>query len=205
MATENTNKTERDKFSKRLKAFRKQAGFKQKELADIAEIHPVLLGRYETGKALPRKKNLKKLASALNVTVSDLDVLGEYTEAAARNEIAAYLAKFDIKVVFYDSEEGQKIGLKDTEKDVAGITAPKEELPFSDMVLSEDLDTIQEAIIMAETETEQFFKDTRHEYLKNRLLYHLLIKRAINNLPFYEEKLPDVAAELKAYLKITKD
>ncbi len=202
----NDNNKIRAEFAKRFKSFRKLSGWTQKQLSDVTEIHPVLIGRYERGETLPRKDNLLKLAKAFNVSVKDLDVMEGRTDTAAQKEIAAYLAKFDINALFCDTEEKRKkAGLKENEKDLALLTAPKEDMPFSYLIFKKDIDTIQEAIIIAESETDNFFKNSQHEYLKKRLLYHLLIKTAINNLPFYEQKQPEIAEELKAYLKITKD
>lgn len=193
-------------FAKRLKALRERAGLTPKMLADISEIHPVLIGRYENGHAIPRKDNLKKLAIALNVTVSDLDVLNVKTDTATQAEISAYLNKYGIKATFYNTQEERKrAGLKDSEKECAGLTAPDEGFPFSHTVTFQDIDTLQESIFIAEEETEKLFKQSRHEYLKSRLLYHLLIKKAINNLADYEKNNPELAYDLKVYLGIIKD
>lgn len=194
MINQNRNESLRFEFAKRLKALRERAGMTQKSLADVSEIHPVLIGRYENGHAFPRKENLQKLAIALNVAVSDLDVLSGKTDIATQAELIAFLKKYDIAAI-----------LSKTEKDKFELQAVNEGFPFSYLKFSNDSDTIQESIIIAEEETENLFKQSRNEYLKKRLLYHLIIKKAIELLPFYEEKMPETADELKIYLGIKKD
>lgn len=193
-------------FAKRLKALREHAGLSRKVLADISEIHPVLIGRYENGHAFPRKDNLQKLATALNVSVADLDVMNGTTDTATQAEISAYLNKYGIETTFYNTQEERKrAGLKDSEKDFAGLLAPDQGFPFSHNVIYKNLDEIQEAIAIAESETEKLFKTSRYEYLKSRLLYHLLIKAAIKDLADYEKTNPEFAYDLKVYLGIIKD
>lgn len=64
---------QRKQFAKRLKTFRKNAKLTQQQLADISGIGKSIIGRYETGGALPRSKAIERLAIALNVSVADLD------------------------------------------------------------------------------------------------------------------------------------
>ena len=54
---------------------RVEAGLTQVELADLAQLSPVLIKKYEAGESTPRSKNLEKLADALGMT-AELLVLG---------------------------------------------------------------------------------------------------------------------------------
>ena len=55
-----------------LKRFRKNSGYKQKELAEFAGINQTSYCEYETAKRLPRKSTLLKIAKALDVNVKEL-------------------------------------------------------------------------------------------------------------------------------------
>ncbi len=55
-----------------IKAARVKAGLTQKELAQKAGLAEITIRQYETNKREPRTENLKKIASALNIPVSEL-------------------------------------------------------------------------------------------------------------------------------------
>lgn len=61
-------------FAEQLKTLRKSAGLTQKQLAERANIDTSVIARYETGGAMPRPKAIEKLAAALGVPPSALDV-----------------------------------------------------------------------------------------------------------------------------------
>lgn len=65
---------EREAFAERLKDLRSKAGLTQYQLADKAGIDRTLITRYETAKTMPRPKAIEKLAAALNVPLSALDI-----------------------------------------------------------------------------------------------------------------------------------
>ena len=65
---------ERERFAERLKELRSKARLTQYQLADKAQIDRTLITRYETAKTMPRPKAIEKLAAALNVPPSELDV-----------------------------------------------------------------------------------------------------------------------------------
>lgn len=58
---------------KNIRSLRKKAGLTQKELAKKAGINEVTVRSYEAGKYAPKIETLKKLATALNCEVSDID------------------------------------------------------------------------------------------------------------------------------------
>ena len=72
-------------FSETLRYYRESAGLTQYQLADKAGINQTLITRYETGKAMPRKKAIEKLAAALDVSPDVFScicsTLGKSTEA----------------------------------------------------------------------------------------------------------------------------
>ena len=72
-------------FSETLRYYRESAGLTQYQLADKAGINQTLITRYETGKAMPRKKAIEKLAVALDVAPDVFScicsTLGKHTEA----------------------------------------------------------------------------------------------------------------------------
>lgn len=52
--------------------FRERAGLSQRQLAEKAGVSPGAIGQYETKKSKPSIDTLFRLATALNVTVSEL-------------------------------------------------------------------------------------------------------------------------------------
>ncbi len=56
----------------RLSALRKEKKISQQELAEIAGIHPNVLGRYERGEASPSVEMASKLSNALGVSLDYL-------------------------------------------------------------------------------------------------------------------------------------
>ena len=59
-------------FPSRLALLRKQKGFSQQGLADIADLHVNQIKRYETGTAQPTLEALTKLAKTLHVSLDNL-------------------------------------------------------------------------------------------------------------------------------------
>ncbi len=59
-------------LEQRLTALRKEKKMSQQELADMAGIHPNVLGRYERGEASPSIEMASKLANALGVSLDYL-------------------------------------------------------------------------------------------------------------------------------------
>lgn len=64
--------TEDNWFGKRLRFLRKQRGFSQTELGELADIHTSHISRYERGAAQPTADTLKRLAEALKISVAHL-------------------------------------------------------------------------------------------------------------------------------------
>ena len=58
-------------FSKNLKYFRLKKGLTKKALADQANVSPMTITNYESGKRKPDMETLKGLAEVLEVRVSD--------------------------------------------------------------------------------------------------------------------------------------
>ena len=73
-------KMERERFAIRLRLLRKDAGMTQRELAEKIGWCVCVVTRYENAKAMPRKKSVERLASALNVSVDALDIRKAYTK-----------------------------------------------------------------------------------------------------------------------------
>ncbi len=57
---------------RRLKIVRAQRGLSQRQLEDISGVHHVSIARIEMGQLDPRLSTVRKLAKALNVTISEL-------------------------------------------------------------------------------------------------------------------------------------
>lgn len=73
-------KMEKERFAIRLRVLRKDAGMTQRELAEKIGWCVCVVTRYENAKAMPRKKSVERLASALNVSVDALDIRKAYTK-----------------------------------------------------------------------------------------------------------------------------
>ena len=59
-------------IGQRIKFFREQAGLKQSELAEKAEISRVAVGNYERGDRVPPVNIAQRIADALGMSVNDL-------------------------------------------------------------------------------------------------------------------------------------
>lgn len=57
---------------KRISDLRKERGYSQEQLAELTDIHRVLIGKYETGKNEPSIQSLSRIADALNVSTDEL-------------------------------------------------------------------------------------------------------------------------------------
>lgn len=55
-----------------IRYYRKQRGYSQKKLAEMADLNDKLIGFYETGKRIPTVINLVAIAEALEVTMDQL-------------------------------------------------------------------------------------------------------------------------------------
>lgn len=64
----------RDRFAARLRTLRNKACLTQAQLSEKTGFSQTIITRYETGKAMPRKKAIEKLATALNVAPAALDI-----------------------------------------------------------------------------------------------------------------------------------
>ncbi len=59
-------------IGERIKYFRTQKGITQANLAELSEIHPVSIRKYETNKMQPQPQQLEKIAEALDVNYGAL-------------------------------------------------------------------------------------------------------------------------------------
>lgn len=59
-------------IGQRLKAFRNQKNITQNEVAESSGIHPVTIRKYETSVMEPKLVHIKKIASALNISIPSL-------------------------------------------------------------------------------------------------------------------------------------
>lgn len=55
-----------------IRYYRKQRGYSQEKLAEMADLNDKLIGFYETGKRIPTVINLVAIAEALEVTMDQL-------------------------------------------------------------------------------------------------------------------------------------
>ena len=91
---------------KKIKLIRTFRGLTQKELGEACGIHEVAIRKYELGKNLPKSKQLRKIAEALNVNVN---ALAEFDIEADGDVIPLLFAideVFDISLKDVDGEPG---------------------------------------------------------------------------------------------------
>ncbi len=69
-----TAQQQREEFARRLQSVRIAAGLTQRELAEKANTKQALITRYETAGAMPRPAMIERLAQALGVPTSTLDI-----------------------------------------------------------------------------------------------------------------------------------
>lgn len=82
-------------------------GLTQKQLGELSGIHEVAIRKYELGKNLPKKEQLKKIADALNVNVNSLLEFNIEADGDVLPLLFAIDDKFSMGIK--DSEDG--IGL----------------------------------------------------------------------------------------------
>ena len=61
-----------------LRMWREIAGLNQKELADLAGIHPTTISAYETGTAAPQAETVARVTAALGMTPADREAAEIY-------------------------------------------------------------------------------------------------------------------------------
>ena len=61
-----------EQFGKRIREIRKEKGYSQEKLADIAGLDRTYIGGIERGERNPSLKNIEKIAKALRVQVVEL-------------------------------------------------------------------------------------------------------------------------------------
>ncbi|MGI8541394.1 MAG: helix-turn-helix domain-containing protein [Rubrobacteraceae bacterium] len=88
----------------RLKVLREQRGFSREILAADADVSPVTLWRYETGKRSPNVETLEKLAKVLDVEVADFFPKAEPSlfDAAERRRPEKYLPWLEFALRYED-------------------------------------------------------------------------------------------------------
>lgn len=74
-------------ISETIRVFRKREGITQKKLADLTGLSIATIQGYEQGKYRPKIEALQKIASALNVSITDLDDRSEFTTTHLQNEL----------------------------------------------------------------------------------------------------------------------
>jgi len=68
----------------RLREWREKRGLTLRRLAEISDVHYVSLARLEAGRFDPRLSTLRKLAKALNVTITQLVGEGKHHKKGGR-------------------------------------------------------------------------------------------------------------------------
>ena len=63
-----------ENFGMHLKEKRKEKGLKQKDLAKIMGVSPVVISQYESDKRNPKIETIHKFAKALNCTLEELGI-----------------------------------------------------------------------------------------------------------------------------------
>jgi len=67
-----SKKEELLEFGKRLRSLRREKGYSQEKLAELASLHRNYIGMIERGERNVSLLNIKKLARALNIEIKDL-------------------------------------------------------------------------------------------------------------------------------------
>lgn len=72
----------------RIKTCRKKAGFTQKQLAEKCGMAEITIRQYESGKRQPRIEQLRRIAAALGVYISDLvDDWSKYSQKEISDDL----------------------------------------------------------------------------------------------------------------------
>lgn len=75
--------------SEKIKQFRKEKGFTQRQLADLTGLAEITIRQYEAGKYEPKLDKLRRIAAALNVSIGDLDPnWGYFTQDEIRQDLS---------------------------------------------------------------------------------------------------------------------
>ena len=100
----------------RIRALRKERGYNQEQLAELANLNRVTVAKYEAGRVEPGADALGRLADALEVTTDEL--LGRTTEdpEAAQDEIQAIRERLrrdpDYRLLFATAKKAPSEHLK---------------------------------------------------------------------------------------------
>lgn len=88
-------------FGAHVKRLRKQRGYSQDRFAEVAELSQAYLSSVERGIANPRLDTVKKIATGLGLTMSDLFIfeLGEQTSADRKARFISMFAKMPAAVI----------------------------------------------------------------------------------------------------------
>lgn len=75
----------------RIKENRRKANISQLDLAELAQLHPSIIGKIERGVSNPKLDTLARIALALDTTVSELvqDITADLVQPKARLRVSA--------------------------------------------------------------------------------------------------------------------
>lgn len=75
----------------RLRSYRKNRGYSQERLAELAGCHPTYIGQLERGEKNATLESIEKLSSALEVSFAELfDKLGEFEDSGENFPLKCY-------------------------------------------------------------------------------------------------------------------
>ena len=84
-------------FGKRFKEIRKNFGYTQDKMAEIAGIEPQSISKIESGKNFPLLSNLEKIADSLGIELEDFfDYNHKTSEAQLKSDLLKIFDKLDI-------------------------------------------------------------------------------------------------------------
>ncbi len=84
-------------FGKRFKEIRKNFGYTQDKMAEIAGIEPQSISKIESGKNFPLLSNLEKIADNLGIELEDFfDYNHKTSEAQLKSDLLKIFDKLDI-------------------------------------------------------------------------------------------------------------
>ena len=93
-------------FGKRFREIRKKLGYTQEQFAEIAGIEPQSISKIESGKNFPLLNNLGKIATKLNLNLSDFFV---YEHKRSQDELKQILNSVFDELSDEDKERAVRI------------------------------------------------------------------------------------------------
>ena len=162
----------------RIKYFRKRRGYTQSQLAEMAEVHPVSIRKYETNKMRPQQEQIEKIAKALGLSSGALTGSEERLHIETVGDLTGMLITLHKSGILRLEGERDEKGeiIEETAHFVPALAIQKYFTLFNSKQKKEEIDT--ECLEI---------KFTNSEILHDVIRWEAAYFKHISNKKFFEE------------------